>query len=773
MIRLRPCVLNVCAPLLLSLAGLPAAAATHQSTISDIRVTGAERVGKDAVLAKILLHTGEAYDAGKADRSVHDLFATGEFKDVKITRNGTSLLVTVAENPLVAGLKFSGNSEVKTDKLQAAVKLKTGVPYSDAKAHADALALRALYRQDGRMSTSVEPKTTALPGNKVDVTFQISEGKVDKVSSITFEGNKAFTASELEGVILTTRSSWLDILKSSSTYVAEKLDADRDLIRQHYLNHGYADAKVTAAEAALDADGKGYAVKFVVDEGPRYTFGRVAIETRIDGLETSGLDAELLIHPGDVYNSDKIARSIEALSLALWNKGAKFARVGLKPQRDEARQIWSVAFVVEKGPHVTIARIEISGNVKTQEHVIRRVMKLTEGEAFNALMLSRDAARIKALGYFKSVKTDVKKSSDRDTVDVVVDVVEDQTLELSVGAGYSSSEGVIGDIAIEDHNLFGTGRWMKVKLAGSAVKLQAEAGFTEPHLLGSDFSGGFDLFYRDYDASKQSSYKGRKIGGDVRAGYDFSDTVSGSVNYTFTQNKLYDVGADASAAIKEAVGGAGATSNTYYTSSVGYALAYDTRNAKKLPNSGTFIQLSQDFAGVGGDVRYVKSTIDARTYYPISSSATLVGRSTAGNITGWGGQDVRLLDMFFLGSEGVRGFAASGIGPRDTSSFNKDALGGTSYVTTSAEARFGLPLVPDDIGLKAAIFADAGSLFGSSASVSKTAGVVGTTASLRASAGVGLIWDSPIGPLRADYAFPLVKQPFDKTQPWSFGIASF
>ncbi len=751
-----------------------AGAAGNRDTISEIRVEGATRISRETILEQIQFKTGDRYDAAKSEKALHALYASGLYKDVRIDRKGTVVVIAVVENPIVAAVAFSGNKDVKSEVLTPLVKLKAGTPYTDARAHTDALSLRAHYRREGRMSTEVTPEATPKPDGKVDVTFEIGEGKVNRVSSIDFEGNSAFKSAELEAVIRTARSSWLDIIKSDSVYAADRLELDSELLRRHYMMHGYPEVKITKAEGALDAAGSGYAVKFAIDEGDRFDFGAVTLDSAIVGVDVAALKALIGAREGEPYNAEAIDKSTEAISLALWEAGRQFARAVPKFAPDRKRHLWPVAYRVEDGPHIIIERLEITGNTRTNDEVIRRELHLKEGGAFNPLMLAHDRARVKGLGFFKSVAMETKPGSAKDKVVVSIAVEEDNTQELSFGAGYSSAQGIIGDIALEDKNLFGTGRSAKIKIAGSMVKLQAEIGFTDPHLLGSNVVGGFDIFYRDYDVTEQSSYKSQKIGGDLRAAYALSDTVTGSLNYTFSQNKIFDVGANASAAIKEAVPGfPAATSNTYYTSSIGYALAYDTRNARKLPTSGSYFQLAQDFAGVGGDVRYVKSTLDARQYYTVADNVTFVARAAAGNISGWGGQDVRLLDMFNMGGETVRGFAPAGIGPRDTLSTNRDALGGTNYFSTTAEMRFGLPLVPDGIGLRGAIFADAGSLFGTSANVSRLPGIAGTASSLRASVGAGLIWDSPVGPLRADYAFPLAKQAFDKTRSWGFGIATY
>lgn len=750
------------------------ASAAIAGTIRDIEISGAQRVTPPSVLSTMSLKAGERYDAAKANQSIHALFATGQYKDVRISEKDGRIAVVLVENPSVEAVTFSGNSAVKSERLTEAIKLKRGGVFSDARASADVLVLREIYRSEGRLATTIAVQTTPKPNNAVGVVFAISEGEVNRVSSITFEGNTAFTASELEGVIATARSGWLDILKSDSIYVAARLDEDRDRLRRHYLTHGFADAKILNAQGTRDADGKGYSVRFVIEEGERYAFGNVALDVALADAERDKLLQLVKMRPGDVYDADAVEKTNEAIILALWDSGVKFARVKPDYKRDRGAGRIDVTFRIDESPHVVVKRVDVKGNAKTNASVILREMRVREGDAFSSTALERDRLRIKALGIFKSVTVSTAKGSGAEDVVVAVEVVEDETLELSVGGGYSSSEGVIGDVAVEETNLFGTGRRAKLKLAGSLYKLQAEASFLEPHLLGTNLTGGVDAFYRDYDASRFSSYKSRKIGGGVHLDYDLTETVSGSVNYKFTQNRIYDVGANASPAIRDAVPGfPTATENTYYTSSVGYALAYDTRNSKKLPTSGSSFVLTQDFAGPGGDVRYVRSTIDARTYFSPTKDLTLVGRATARNIFGWGGQDVRLLDVYYMGGDQVRGFATAGIGPRDTASSNQDALGGTNFISTTAEARFNLPLVPEGIGLRGAVFADAGSLFGTSANASRLPGLAGSAAALRSSVGVGLIWDSPIGALRADYTIPLTKEPFDKTQPWSFGLAAF
>jgi outer membrane protein insertion porin family len=759
------------AAVLFVLAAAPLEAA---ETITAIEIVGNRTVAADAVRAHVKLVQGNPYDAAKADQSIKALFATGLFAHVSIERRGTSVVVKVAENPIVEHVYLEGNAAVDKAKLEEQIQLKPRARYTAAKGHADALRLREHYRRLGRLATAVEPSVTYQSDGRVEVTYVIKEGEVTKVDSIGFVGNRAFTASQLRDVISTSQSGWFDVLKSAAFYDPERINQDKDMLRRHYLKQGFPDARVVSAEAIQNAQGTGYVITFTVEEGERFTFAPATVEASLRGADTAKLQDLVSVKPGGAYSQDAIEKSVEKMTLALSEQGLAFAQVKTIPKRDNAGHSIAIAFRVEEGPRIYVERIDIVGNQKTKDFVIRREFRVVEGDAVNAFMIERGRKRVQALGFFKSVSLKKQPGSAPDKVTIVIDVVEDQSIDFGIGVGYSTSEGVVGDISIADRNLFGNGQSLRLKLSGSLTRLQADLGFTEPHFLGSNVAAGFDLFYKDVDYTTQASYKSQRIGGDLRARYPISDEWSVGVNYTFARNKIYDVGENASAAIKEAVPGwPNDTSNTYYTSSVGYSLVYDTRDNKKRPSSGVYYTIAQDLAGLGGDVRYIRSVGEARAYYAVTDDITAVGRATGGFIGGWGGQDVRLLDLFYKGNETVRGFATAGIGPRDTLSANQDALGGKMFYATTAEVLFQIPGVPQDIGLRGAVFADAGSLWGLNSTAAKQPGAVGNTPSLRASVGVGLAWDSPIGALRADYAIPIAKQPYDKTQPFSFGLMPF
>jgi outer membrane protein insertion porin family len=750
-------------------AAIGPACARDATVISGISIEGNRRIEAASVQAHLKLAPGHAYDAARADASLKALYATGLFADVRIEQRGTSVIVTVKENPLVDRVAFEGSSAIDKKTLESEIQLKSRVPFTRAKAQADRNRIIEVYRRQGYYAAKVEPKIIQREQGRIDLVFEITEGKVIKVAAINFAGHQVFTADALRGVVSTSESGTLDFLKTSVIHDPDRMNLDRELLRAHYLKNGYADMRVVSAAAELDAAQDRFIVTFVIEEGPKYAFGAIGIQSSLSGVDTRALSPLVEAKAGATYNAQLIDRSVEALTLHLAKYGQPFARVKPRADRNSAARIIGLNFVIDEGPRLFVERLEIRGNKLTKDAVIRREFRIKEGDALNAHLLDKARLRLMALGFFKKVEIKKEAGSAPDRTIVAVEVVEESTGSFSVGAGYSSTEGLIGDISYTERNLLGNGQYLKLKVSGSAVRQQVDIGFTEPRFLGSNVAAGFDLFHKEQDLTAQASYKARTTGGDIRLGFALAENWSSTVNYTLTRKEIFGVGEGASAAVKEAANFPAAASNTYYTSSVGYQLAYDTRDRAKNPTRGIYVSTSQDLAGLGGDVRYLRSVAEGRAYYSPNENVTLVGRAIGGTITGWGDDNVRLLDMFYKGGESVRGFATAGIGPRDSRSTNQDALGGRNFYTTTAEARFDIPYVPKELGLRGAMFADAGAVWGAGAVASTLPGTVGTTLATRASVGAGLVWDSPLGPIRADYAVPVLKQAFDKTQPFSFG----
>ncbi|MGE0627458.1 MAG: outer membrane protein assembly factor BamA, partial [Hyphomicrobiaceae bacterium] len=629
--------------------------------------------------------------------------------------------------------------------------------------------VRALYKSKGYEDAAVDVRATPQGPGRVDVSIDVREGSRIKIGRVVFTGNKAFPSGTLRDVITTRAAGLFDFLTGGIPHDETRLDHDRELIALYYADHGYPDVKVERARSERDQAGA-WTISFAIDEGERYRFGKVTIEPEPGVPAVTGLQRHLKMRTGDVWSRKGVQSTVEAMTEDLVAAGKVDLEVVAIPDRDPKTRSIGVAFKLRKRPKIVIERIAISGNSKTKDEVVRRELRFAEGDIYHPALVAAAKKRLMRLGFFKSVQIAAVKGSRAGSGVIKVQVVEQPTLDVGFGIGYSTTEGVTGDISLTERNLLGNGQYVKVKLAASELRREIELGFTEPYFLGRRLAAGFDVFYRDLDSTAQSSYKSERAGGKLRLGFELSPNVSTVLNYTFTRTTIYDVGAGASTAIKQAVPGyPDASSGSYDTSSVGYTVAYDTRDNVRNPMQGLYIATTQDLAGLGGDSHYLRTVVEARGYMPVGEKAVLATRAIGGTITGIG-ESVRLLDNFYRGGETIRGFATAGIGPRDIISTNKDALGGVNYMATSAELRFPFPFVSQDIGLRGALFADAGSLWGLSGSTGSTPGVVGTSAALRASVGAGLIWDSPLGPLRVDYAQALIKQPFDKTQPLRFGL---
>lgn len=730
--------------------------------VSDIRVAGNRRIEQETVISYLTFSTGSQYDEGEVNQSLKALFATGLFADVFIDRQGSVVIVTVVENPVVNKVAFEGNSEVDDDTLRGEVQLKPRSVFTRSRAQADVQRILSVYRRQGQYAAQITPKLIELEHNRVNVVFEINEGKATKVKSINFIGNRAFSDSQLRDIISTSQQGWFDWLKTGAgVYDPDRLTLDRELLRQYYLKNGYADARILSAVADLDSDGSGFFITFTVDEGPLYHFGAVEIQSSLAEIDPSSLREHLLTNQGDIFNASLIDKTVEKLTLAVAETGFAFARVRPRADRDPESQTISISYEIDEGARIYIERIDVSGNTRTRDYVIRREFRLAEGDAYNPLLVDRAKKRLNALGFFEKVTVRRRAGSARDRVILDVRLVEKSTGELSFGAGYSTSEGIVGDISIAERNLMGRGQFLKLKLSGSLERAQIDLTFTEPRFLDRNLSAGFDIFHKDVSQTSDSSFRNRKTGGSIRLGAPVSENIWATARYTLSRDETFDIDDNASAAIKESEG-------IFYTSSVGLSLVYDTRNHPRAPNRGLYASVSSDFAGLGGDAQYIRVQAEGRAYYPIYDKITLVGRVIGGHIEGWGSNDVRLLDLFYRGGETIRGFDKGGLGPKSID--GNDSLGGKTYYAATAEVRFPFPFIPEELGMSGAVFADAGSLFGASDLAIKNGVIDDHT--IRASVGVSLLWNSPLGPLRADYAHILKKADTDDEQVFRFGAST-
>lgn len=744
-------------------AGGAVAWAQSAPVIRSIQVQGNRRVEPETVRSYLQFSPGSRYDPFKVDESLKALFATGLFSDVRIGLSGTTVIVKVVENPIVSRVAFEGNKEIKDETLAAEVQVKSRAVFTRARVQADVARILDVYRRSGRFAARVEPKIINKEHNRVDLVFEIDEGPKTTVRSISFVGNDSFSDSQLREVVTTTETGILSFLSPTNIYDPDRLSLDRELLRQFYLKNGYADARVVAATADLDRDGQGFFISFTIEEGEQYKFGGIDIETNLTSLDPEAVRGTIETKTGKIYDAAKVDKSLENVTGEVATLGYAFARVRPRIDRDPVARIISITYVIEEGPRVYIERIDIVGNTRTLDSVIRREFRLVEGDAYNRLLVESARKRLVRLQYFKKVTIANEPGSAPDRVIIIVRVQEQPTGEFSVGGGFSSSSGLILDISLAERNLLGRGQFVRLRVLGGFDDLNVDFSFTEPRFLGRNMSAGIDIFFSERDRSDESSFSSKKVGGAIRFGIPLKDDWRISTTYRLVNEEIFDVQDDASPAIKNAAG-------ETLVSSVGYKLTYDARNHPKNPSRGIYFAVGQELAGLGGDVNYIRTQSEVRGFYPVRKKMVLASRLQGGYITGFGGDDVRILDLFFKGTETIRGFDSAGIGPRDLDT--DDALGGKVFAASSLELRFPLPRVPEKFGLSAAVFFDAATLFETGDLSGLDVSSVGDDSTIRTSTGISLIWQSPLGPLRADIATVLTSESYDEKKAFNFGAAT-
>lgn len=747
------------ASIALALCILPGPAQA-QGTIEAIKIEGSQRIEPETVRSYLSVKPGDPYDAEKVNASLKSLFATGLFADVTLRREGQTLVVRVVENPIVNRVAFEGNRKIDSKNLESEVSLRARVVYTRTKVQNDTKRILDLYRRSGRFAATVEPKIIQLDQNRVDVVYEINEGPVTGVSSIRFIGNKAFSDSKLRSTIQTKETAWYRIFSSDDNYDPDRLTFDRELLRRFYLREGYADFRVVSAVAELTPDRNNFFITFTVDEGDRYKFGVVDLSTQFKNLDLNALRGSVLASEGNWYNADLIEKTITKLTDSVGNLGFAFVDIQPTIDRDRDKKVINVTFDIQEGPRVFVERIDIVGNYRTLDRVIRREFRLVEGDAFSTAKLRRSRQRIQNLGFFKKVDVSNVPGTDPDKTVVQVEVEEQSTGEISVGAGFSSAEGALADLSVRERNLLGRGQDLRTKFRVSQKSTEFDVGFTEPYFLDRDLSAGIDLFRVTRDNQDQSSYDLKAIGGGFRLGYSLTENLRHTTRYVLRQDKITNIDADASRFIKDQEG-------TTLTSLVGYTLFYDRLDSRQEPTDGYYLSFSQDFAGLGGDVQYLKNKVGGGHYWPIPLWDKWVFGLTgeAGFMTGLG-EYVRINDRFFLGGDNFKGFAAAGVGPRDE--LTRDALGGRRFYVTTAELTFPLGF-PEELGVSGKAFTTVGSVWDSEETGQAFVSDVKTP---RASIGIGAAWKSPFGPIRVDLAKAILKQEVDQTQFFHFSFGT-
>ena len=732
------------------------AAWAQSGQISDIVVTGTQRIDPETVTSYMLVAPGDAFDSARLDRSLKALFGTGLFADVTLRREGNTLVVAIVENPVINRIAFEGNKRIEIEDLEREVQLRPRLVFTRTRVQQDVQRILDIYRLSGRFAAQVEPKVIQLEQNRVDLVFEIDEGPLSRIRSISFIGNRKFSDSELHGVVQTKEYAFWRILTTTDTYDPDRLSFDRELLRRFYLKRGYVDFKVISAVAELTPDREDFVVTFTLDEGERYRFGKIDLNISLKRIESDALRHLFTTIEGDWYNADEVEETIDQLTDELGTLG--YAFIDIRPtvnQRREERLV-DVIYRIAESRRVYVERIDIEGNVRTLDKVIRREFQLAEGDAFNTSKMRRSRRRIRNLGFFKSTSLTKTEGSAQDKTVIKVAVEEQSTGQISFGVGFSSLDGVLGDIGIRERNLLGRGQDLTFNFRGAATRQEFRIGFTEPYFLDRDVSAGVDLFKTTQDRQTDSSFDESKAGGGFRFGYSLAPDLRQILRYQLKRTEIRNVDDDASRFIKEQEGKA-------TVSQISQTLTLDKRDSRQNPTEGYVVSLTNDLAGFGGDTRHFRTRVRSGYYLPVFEDQVLSFLLEAGHIVGID-DDVEIAERFFVGGQIFRGFANSGIGPRD--SITDDALGGNTYYVGSVEMSFPLGL-PDDLGFKGLLFTDVGSLW----SIDSVGPEILDSSLARVSLGVGVSWASAFGLIRIDIANAVVKEDYDETEfvRFSFG----
>ncbi len=732
--------------------------------IQEIRVEGNQRIEPETIRSYMQINPGDAFDALKIDQALKNLFATGLFADVNMRRDGNALVVSVKENPIINRLQFEGNKRIDDDALNAEVQLRPRVVYTQARVQQDVKRILDLYRRSGRFAATVEPKIIKLDQNRVNLVFEIHEGDITQVRRIDFVGNKVFSDNDLRDEILTRVSHWYLFLTNADTYDPDRLTVDKEQLRRFYLSEGYADFRVVSAVAELSPDQEAFFITFTVEEGERYKFGKIDIKATLKGLDPNSLWSDVDTKEGDWYDASKVDDTVQRLSDRLGNLGYAFVDVRPRIDRDAKNHILNLTYDIQEGPKVYVERIDISGNVRTQDKVIRREFRLAEGDAFSTEKLKRTEQRLKNLDFFESVDVSQAPGSTPDKTIIKVKVQEKSTGELSFGAGFSTSDGPLGTVGLRERNLLGRGQDLSATVGISGRRSSGSINFTDPYFMDREMSATFGIFHSRYIAA-HNRYKQMSTGFNTSIGYDLSEYTRQTLGYTFSADDIYSTKGNASQVIKDDKG-------YEFRSTLKSNILYDRRDQKLDPREGYYVNLETDYTGVGGSVYAAKGVLSGGYFIPFnrSKSVSLGISAETGYIQPLFGDYLHFADAFQLGGQTLRGFADRGVGPRDKNAPHKDGSIGGQFLFDGTVS-LGFPLgLPEEYQIRGRVFSDFGTVTGTDPKSSNVD--IDENNLIRVSAGLGLTWVSPFGPLAVDIALPVRKDSADKTELFSFSVGT-
>jgi len=741
---------------------------------STVKIEGNTRVDAATILSFAGIAKGQEITAGGLNDAYQRINRSGLFETVEMIPQGSTLIIRVTEYPFINIINFEGNRSLKDEELATIVQSQSRKVYSPATAESDAAAIAEQYRIKGRLAATVTPKIIRRDGNRVDLVFEVTEGKVVEVERLSFIGNKAFSDRRLRQVLQTKQAGFLRALIQRDTFIAERIEVDKQVLTDFYRSRGYIDFQITDASAETTRERDASFVSFTVREGLPYTIGAITTVSEIDGVVAGEFAAVQKIRTGQTYNPALIENNIARMENLALKKGLNFVRIDPRITRNDRGQMVNIEFAITKGQRIFVERIDIEGNATTLDAVVRRQFRSVEGDPLNPREVRQSAERIRALGFFSDAQVEAQQGSNPDQVVVNVDVTEQPTGSLGFGLAYSVSSGTAINISFSEQNFLGRGQALSLALTSGADSQNSSFSFTEPALLGRDLSFTVGGYYRTSE-NENSLYSTRNIGLTLGIGFPVGEQSRIDLRYRLAEDKLYNYNGDSPIIVAEAGGYVdpldttlGVNGSTLMTSALGYTYEYDNRITGLNPNGGFLFRFGQELGGLGGDTEYLTSTALAVAETKIlNEEVTVRAIFEGGYIHGMGGQGTRVTDRFF-GNGKIRGFEPGGIGPRDGTG-QEDALGGNAFVVARFEADFPLGL-PEEYGMTGGVFADVGSVW----SLDDTAGLIAVDDGFnpRVAVGVSLLWETPLGPLRFNFSKALVKETYDKEQSFDLTVST-
>lgn len=722
--------------------------AIAQEMVRYIDINGLKRVEKETALSYAGINVGKSVSSDELNSALRRLYDTGLFSDVSFDTKGDKLVINVVENPVIGVMAFDGNNKIDDKILESEVQSQPRSVFSKSKVQQDVQRILDVYKRAGRYGVEVEPKMIKRSDNRIDLIFEIDEGPEAKIDTINFIGNKHYTAKDLQGEIMSKESRWYRIFSNAESFDREKMNYDQELLRRFYNKHGYADFTVLSAIAELSRDKTSFVLTFTIDEGKRYKINDIKINSSVSDIDPNQWYEHVSFNVDDWYNAEEVENTVNALTEELSRKGFVFVEVVPSIHKDRETGKLSVVFNIKENAKVFVNRINITGNTRTLDEVIRREFRLAEGNVFNASKIRESRRNIERLNFFS--KVDITSDQvDYDKADINVEVEEKSTGYFNIGVGYSTVNGALIRAGITENNFLGKGQQVSLNAGTSERSTDYSFSFTEPYFLDRRLSAGMDLFYQTEDYQDESNYDMDTMGGRVRLGWNYTDDFSHYVRYTLKQDEIKNVNSASKYIQREA--------GESIDSVIGQTLVYDKRDNVLKPREGYYLSFGNDISGLGGDDKYLKFDAKAYKFYTLSDHYTFKFFINGGYVTGYGDRDARLSQRYFLGGNTMRGFDTGGISARDKAT--KDALGGNWMVWGGAEMAF--PLGLDELGIRGRTFVDIGTT-GKPDDISSSD--VDYSSTPRVSVGFGFEWTSPMGKIDIDFGFPIVKEDYDETE---------